>query len=74
MAWELWVVLGVCYLEKIKWWVSHIHLKHADSGGNAIHKALENQTHLVSLQDLIQKGASFQPLLNTSVHHTLEAK
>jgi len=73
MAWELWVVFGDCYLEKIKFWVSHMHLKHTDFGGKAFHEVPENQICLVSLQDLIQKGASFLSLLNMSVCHILEA-
>lgn len=66
--------IRIYYLEKIKCCVSHIHLKYVDFGGNAFHKALENQIHLLSLQDFIQKGSSFQTLLNISVHHILEAK
>lgn len=48
-------------MEKIKCWVSHICLKHGDFGGNVFHEAPKNET-------------SFQSLLNTSVHHILEAK
>lgn len=55
-------VLKACYLEKIKCWFSHVPLKHAASGGNMYHKALRNKTLLVSLQDLIQKGASDEAL------------
>lgn len=60
-----WVVLKVCYPEKIKCWFSHIPLTHSDFGENAFHNALGNQTWLFSLQDLTRKGASIPPPLNT---------